>query len=140
MNKEKAADAGDVGSPQVSISAEGSPANSQITGLTQAPHDVTADDQHVTFPVGGPTGKYEVDAYFSAADFHVTEICIAGEDGAPVNGEVCSAAIGFAEALGKLARAKPTEDAAWFGELEPPNEPATEPAADHQYHLFKDAP
>jgi hypothetical protein len=39
VNGKKATGAGDAGSPQVSISAEGSPANSQITAPAQEPHE-----------------------------------------------------------------------------------------------------
>jgi hypothetical protein len=57
---------------------------------------------HATFPIYGPSGQFEIDAYFSD-DGRLTELCIAGEADATVDEEVCRAAISAATALHKIA-------------------------------------
>jgi hypothetical protein len=60
---------------------------------------------HMTFPIRGPEGEFEVDVFYSD-DWRVTEICIAGENGATVNEEVCHAAISVATTMSKVAQAQ----------------------------------
>jgi hypothetical protein len=60
---------------------------------------------HMTFPIHGPDGEFEVDVFYSP-DWRVTEICIAGEDGATVTEGVVNMAMTVATGMGKMAAAK----------------------------------
>jgi hypothetical protein len=58
---------------------------------------------HMTFPIEGSEGKYEVDVFYSA-DWRVTEICIAGEDGATVTEGIVHMAMTAATMFGTAAK------------------------------------
>jgi hypothetical protein len=59
---------------------------------------------HFTFPIQSANGEYEVDAFFSV-DGRLTELCIAGENGAIIDEETCGAAASAALCMGKLIKA-----------------------------------
>jgi hypothetical protein len=63
------------------------------------------NEPHLTFPVLAPDGgEYEVDAFFSA-DGRLTELCIAGENGAAVDERVCRSAVLTATGIGQQIKA-----------------------------------